>query len=72
MVHLPYTVQKFSIQGEYEYILTYHFSTYPVEEKWHIMDPGVGSENIVYFVAKKNPNVGILSNVYMVLQRLYL
>ena len=29
-----------------------HFSTYPVGANWHIMAPGVESENIVYLVAK--------------------
>ena len=32
-----------------------HVSTYPVGAKWHIMASGVGSENMVYLVAKENP-----------------
>ena len=41
-------------------IKTMHISTYPVGATWHITAPGVGSENIVYLVAKENPNIGIL------------
>ena len=31
------------------------YSTYSAGAKWHIMASGVGSENIVYFVATENP-----------------
>ena len=37
-----------------------HSNTYPVGVKWNIMAPVVASENIVYRVAKENPNIGIL------------
>ena len=48
-----------------------HLGAYPVGAKWHIMIPGVGSENIVFLVAKENPIIGILHKQIMLFHPLY-
>ena len=35
------------------WIITMHFSTYPIWAKWHIVVPGEGSEKNAYLVAKE-------------------
>ena len=53
-LHVDGSFAIFSTKSQYPgwvWISTMHVSTYTVRAKWHIMEPGVGSENIVYRVA---------------------